>query len=277
MNKIGIIGQGYVGEAVKLVFEKNCIVETYDINKSSSCKSIEELLMKTDIIFICLPTPMNLDGSCNISIVDEVLKEIDRFSKSNHLIAIKSTIPPKTTDFFKNKYQNISILFNPEFLTEANYIDDFRNQNRIIIGGNNKEANILYKIYKNIFTKSKVIITDPTTAEMIKYTTNTFLATKVSFANEIKQVCDSLNINYETLIQYTLHDKRIADSHLLVPGPDGKKGFGGSCFPKDINALISLGKELKINLNVIEGAWKTNLSVRPKKDWEKLKGRAVSE
>ena len=277
MKKIGIIGQGYVGEAVKSVFEESSIVETYDINKPSSCKSIKELLIKADVIFICLPTPMNLDGTCNISIIDKVLEEISKCSKSNHLIAIKSTIPPKTTDLFKNKYQNISILFNPEFLTEANYINDFKNQNRIIIGGNNKEANLLHEIYKNIFPKSEIIITDSTTAEMIKYTTNTFLATKVSFANEIKQLCDSLNINYSILINHTLLDKRIANSHFLVPGPDGNKGFGGSCFPKDINALIALGKKLKINLNVIEGAWKTNLLVRPKKDWEKLKGRAVTE
>jgi UDPglucose 6-dehydrogenase len=119
--------------------------------------------------------------------------------------------------------------------------------------------------------------TSSTIAELVKYTTNCFLATKVSFANEIKQVCDSLDVDYDKVVEYAIKDKRLGGSHWSVPGPDGLLGFGGSCFPKDLNALLSKAYELDVKCNTIYGAWLTNLEVRPEKDWEKLIGRAVSE
>ena len=111
---------------------------------------------------------------------------------------------------------------------------------------------------------------------MIKYFTNTFLATKVSFANEMKLICECLEINYEKVVEYAKYDM-IGESHWSVPGPDGHYGFGGSCFPKDINALINFCKDNNILAKTLIGAWQTNLKVRPEKDWEQLKGRAVAE
>ena len=110
---------------------------------------------------------------------------------------------------------------------------------------------------------------------MVKYFTNTFLATKVSFANEMKQICDKIDIDYDKVVEYATYDERLGKSHWAVPGPDGKLGFGGSCFPKDINALINFSSEFNLWLHVIKGAWFTNCDVRPEKDWENLKGRAV--
>ena len=107
--------------------------------------------------------------------------------------------------------------------------------------------------------------------------TNSFLATKVSFANEMKMICDKMNIDYDKVVEYSTYDDRLGKSHWAVPGPDGKLGFGGSCFPKDINALIHLGLELDMLPQVLMAAWKTNLDVRPEKDWEELKGRAVMD
>ena len=110
---------------------------------------------------------------------------------------------------------------------------------------------------------------------MVKYTTNTFLPTKVSFANEIKMICDKVGIDYDKVIEYATHDDRLGHSHWSVPGPDGHLGFGGSCFPKDINALLDICRELGVPAKTIYGAWETNLNVRPEQDWEELKGRAV--
>ena len=278
--RIGIIGQGYVGTAVKNVFEKHYEVETYDLDKDKcSVDYLEDLVELTNIIFVCVPTPMKKDGSCDTSIVEAVVKDINDMvvsrNVSGRIVAIKSTIPPGTTNRLNKKCKNISVIFNPEFLTEANFIDDFKNQNRIIIGGERPSTTKLRQVYSLAFPNAKIVKTGSITAEMVKYFTNTFLATKVSFANEMKQICDGLNIDYDKVVEYSTYDERLGKSHWAVPGPDGKLGFGGSCFPKDLNALIHLARNLETSLNTIGGAWDTNLDVRPEEDWKELKGRAV--
>ena len=280
--KIGIVGQGYVGTAVKTVFEKYYDIETYDLDKDKcTVDYLEDMVELTNVIFVCVPTPMKKDGSCDISIVEAVVKDINDMvvsrNVSDRIVAIKSTVPPGTTNDLNKKCQNISVIFNPEFLTEANFIDDFRNQNRIVIGGQRPASTKLRQIYSLVFPNIPIIKTGSKTAEMVKYITNTFLAVKVSFANEMKEICDKLNIDYDKVVEYAIYDKRLGKSHWAVPGPDGKLGFGGSCFPKDINALVHICKEMKIPINVLPGAIKTNLMVRPEEDWKELVGRAVTE
>jgi len=104
---------------------------------------------------------------------------------------------------------------------------------------------------------------------------NCYFATKVSFLNEMKLIADSCGVDWDMAMEGFIRDGRIGHSHLAVPGPDGKKGFGGSCFPKDIQAMINFGRDLNINMNTLEGVWQTNLDVRPGRDWEKLEGRAI--
>lgn len=277
--KIGIVGQGYVGTAVKTVFEKHYETNTYDLNGKCTCKSMDELIDNSDIIFVCVPTPMKKDGSCDTSIVEGVVGDLNALALtrqcSNRIIAIKSTIPPGTTNRLNKNHEFVSVIFNPEFLTEANFIEDFRNQKRIIIGGQRPATTKLRQVYSLVFPNVPIIKTGSKTAEMVKYFTNTFLATKVSFANEMKMICDKINIDYDKVVEYSLYDKRIGNSHLAVPGPDGKDGFGGSCFPKDLNALLKVGRDLDLDLFTIRGTWQTNLEVRPEQDWKELKGRAV--
>ena len=280
--KIGIIGQGYVGTAVKTVFEKFYEVETYDLDiDKCSVDYLEDIVELTNIIFVCVPTPMKKDGSCDTSIVEAIVKDINDMvvsrNVSGRIVAIKSTIPPGTTEKLNKKCKNISIVFNPEFLTEANFIEDFKNQNRIIIGGPRPATTRLRQVYSLVFPNIPIIKTGSNTAEMVKYMTNTFLATKVSFANEMKMICDKFDIDYDKVVEYSIYDERLGKTHWAVPGPDGKLGFGGSCFPKDINALIHLCAELDIPARTLLGAWITNLEVRPEKDWELLRGRAISE
>ena len=278
--KIGIVGQGYVGTAVRTVFAKHYNVETYDLDKDKcTVDYLEDLVEQSNIIFVCVPTPMRKDGSCDTSIVEAVVKDINDMvvsrNVSGRIVAIKSTIPPGTTNKLNKECKNISVVFNPEFLTEANFIEDFKNQNRIIIGGPRPATTTLRQVYSLVFPDVTIVKTGSVTAEMVKYMTNSFLATKVSFANEMKMICDKIDIDYDKVVEYSTYDERLGKSHWSVPGPDGKLGFGGSCFPKDINALVHYCYENEIPAKTLFGAWETNLEVRPERDWELLKGRAV--
>jgi UDPglucose 6-dehydrogenase len=253
-------------------------------------------LMKntTGPVLVCVPTPMKGDGLCDLSIVESVIaeanaavleyqewykKELSEEPKfPPRVLVIKSTVPPGTTERFNAKYENVIVCFNPEFLTERTAIDDFKNQDRIILGGPREGTAVLKQLYQKTYPDVPTTKTSSTIAEMIKYVTNCFLATKVSFANEIRQICDGLQIDYDKVIEYATKDKRLGLSHWAVPGHDGHHGFGGSCFPKDLNALRSLASVgLGVDTKVLDAVWAKNLEVRPEKDWEQLKGRAVSE
>ena len=197
--KIGVIGQGFVGTAVNEGLKPFFKIETFDINKDSTCSSVIELSEKSDVIFVCLPTPMKIDGSCYLDIVEDTLLGLD-IIKECKTIVVKSTIPPGTTEKWNKKFNYIQVVFNPEFLTEANSIEDYKNQNRIIIGGPRPATTKVKRIFTKAFPKVPIIKTGPTTAEMVKYFANCFLATKVSFANEMYQICENLNIDYDKVV-----------------------------------------------------------------------------
>jgi len=271
--EIGVIGQGFVGNALYQKFKNYYNIKTYDLDKSK-CNSTEQEVFDCEIVFVCLPTPMSKDGSCFTGIVKPTLAALNANNKTK-IVIIKSTIPPGTTEKFNNNYGNISIVFNPEFLTEANAIQDYENQNRIILGGNKQSTSILKPIFKKVFPKADVIQTDSTQAEMVKYLTNNFLSVKVAFANEMYDLCSTLNIDYDKVIEYATYDERLGKSHWSVPGPDGDFGFGGHCFPKDLAAILSVTREHDTINNVLKAAQDTNYSVRRNRDWEKMEGRAV--
>ena len=271
---LGIVGQGFVGTALNEGLKQYFQIETYDITKASTCKSLEELSEKSDVVFVCLPTPMKMNGSCHIGIVEDTLLGLDVISKCKTVV-VKSTIPPGTTEIWNKKFKNIQIVFNPEFLTEANSIEDFKNQNRIIIGGPRPATTKVKRIYTKAFPKVPIIKTGSTTAEMVKYFLNCFLATKVSFANEMYEICNSLKIDYDKIIEYAMHDERLGYSHWNVPGPDGDFGYGGHCFPKDVKALKSLAWDLGCTPRMLQATDTKNNEVRNNRDWENQKGRAV--
>ena len=266
MNTIGIVGCGVVGTAVQEGMSHVFEVLTYDNNKESTHDSINSLVQWVDgPIFICVPTPMDEDGSCDISIVESVINDINeaaRYTDEVPVVAIKSTVAPGTTESLSKKYINIDIGFNPEFLTERNAIEDFKNQDRIVVGASDKAMWSICTCLKKAFPNVSIWGCKPTEAEMVKYTANVHLSVKVSLANEISQICQKLNISYDKVIELATKDKRLGDSHWNVPGPDGQPGFGGTCFPKDINALKYKAKELGIKTPVINGAWEKNLEVR---------------
>jgi UDPglucose 6-dehydrogenase len=270
--KVGIIGNGFVGESQAFAFSPTTEVRVYDIDPLRSTHTLDETL-ETDFIFICVPTPMRQDGSQDITYIENVFKSV----KPGPIYIIKSTIIPGTTKKLQEQYPHLKIIFSPEFLTERTAKLDMLTQARIIFGGDISVTKQVEDLFSQRFMNRHFIHMDSTTAELVKYMNNTFFATKVSIMNEFKRLCDVLGADWDNALYGFASDGRIGDSHLHVPGPDGKLGYGGTCFPKDVNALITLGEQLGTPMNTLNAGWKTNLEVRPEMDWNQSKGRAVSE
>jgi len=279
--RIGIIGKGFVGTAVAHGFSNQtgfgASIKIYDKDPVKSIDSLNETVNESDFIFLSVPTPSKKDGSIDLSILKEAIESIDSVNKSDNIILVRSTVVPGTTRDIQKEFPRLNIVFNPEFLTERSAAFDFINQSRVILGGEPENTSRVEELYKKRFGEYlPVLKSNFETAELIKYMNNLFFATKVSFLNEMKLLADKVGVNWSDALEGFILDGRIGHSHLQVPGPDGKFGFGGSCFPKDIQALISFGDKIGVDMNVLKGAWETNLKVRPERDWEKLKGRAVS-
>ena len=242
--KIGIIGIGYVGGAVKKWFEK----EKYPLflyDKYKKIGSIQEV-NKADVIFICVPTPYNKRRGYDDSAVWQSLAILT----GNKMVVIKSTILPGSTNKMQEKYPQHKIVFNPEFLVAKTAVHDFLNPKRQIIGFTPKSKNIARKIL-NILPKAPYQKIIPSSeAEMVKYFGNTFLSTKVIFANQIYDLCQKLGINYDTVKTVASHDPRIGSSHLNIFN-DGYRGYGGACFPKDMKALLQLARSKKVSLKLL--------------------------
>ena len=276
---IGIIGQGFVGNAVYQKFKNYYDVLTYDLDDSKCNSTFRKLSRECETIFICLPTPMDEGGRCNVSIVELELVGLNsqsaRYDRKKTIV-IKSTVSPGTTVRWNRQYKNLNIVFNPEFLTERNAVDDYENQKRIILGGPRPTTTEIKQIFSKVFPKAHIIKTDSTHAEMVKYLTNSFLATKVSFANEMYQICEGLDVDYDKVIEYATQDERLGDSHWNVPGPDGDFGYGGHCFPKDVKALMVVAEDMDIIPLMLAATDVKNNEVRNNRDWEGMKGRAVT-
>ena len=280
--KIGIVGNGFVGSAVAFGFSPQCgcdsEIKIYDKNSSKATDTLENTIT-SDFIFVSVPTPSNSDGSINLDVVYNVFDEMNRLNhRTDNVFLLRSTVTPGTTRKLQRKFRNLNIVFNPEFLTERSAKLDFINQSRFILGGLKKNVNKVEKLFKWRFGETMPIIkTNYETAEMIKYMNNCFFATKVSFLNEMYQIADACGVDWDVAVEGFVRDGRVGHSHMSVPGPDGKFGFGGSCFPKDIQAMINFAQSLSVSPDVLIGAWDKNLEVRPEEDWKELKGRAVTE
>lgn len=266
--KIGIVGYGFVGRATSLFVHPDIEYFIYDINPML-CKPIDvklQDLIQSDIIFICLPTPMNIDGSCDTILIENTIQKLDHKN-----IIIRSTVPVGFCDKW-------NVWFMPEFLTEANWKDDFYKNENWIIGVPDARSDLKNELLEDLIKKSKmnlsilhdkVIYLKNQEAELVKLVKNSYLSTKVSFFNEIYDLSIHKKINYEKVAQIVALDLRIGPSHLLVPC-NGKRGYGGTCFPKDTNNLYSLFKECGLKSYLLESNLKRNEYVdRKQRDWLK--------
>lgn len=194
----------------------------------------------------------------------------------------KITAKISTTQYLNKRYHYVGVCFQPEFLTEANAQADFNGQKQIVCGGSTGSVNAVREAYAMAFPGVPFVEMDSTEAELVKYFTNCGLACRVSLANEFKQIADALHVDYQKIIDVAKEtssgkaDTRMGLTHWDVPSKKcGLVGFGGSCFPKDLNALIYVARRLGVEPTCLAAAWQKNLEVRPERDWEQLKGRAV--
>ena len=276
---IGIIGQGFVGSAIHEGLKGFHTVRTFDIQEALCNSTHEEVCHESDIIFVCIPTPMRRSGECDTRLLESVIKKIEEACVDcdhSPILIIKSTVPPGTTSRL-NDNSRLDICFSPEFLTEANSFEDFKNQTRIIIGGPRPATTKVKQMFRKAFPTVPIIKTGTKTAEMVKYFTNCFLASKVTLANQFYELCSAIDCDYDKVCEYALYDDRIGKSHLAVPGPDGDLGFGGHCFPKDLAAMIYFAHKLDLDSSFLEQIEESNKGYRSNLDWERMKGRAVSE
>lgn len=293
-QKIGIIGQGFVGTAVREKFKQRFNIYTYDKFDNEKCLmyvnqkvneslrlSLSDIISNCEIVFVCVPTPMFENGECDTSIVESVIDDMSKECESQDrkvTAVVKSTVPPGTTNKLNSISNKVTVVFSPEFLTEANAVEDFDKQNRIVLGIDYVELiKPINSMFASVFPNADIININSIEAEMTKYMTNLFLATKVSFFNDMYSICEKLNINYDNVIEATMHDPRIGKSHYHVPGPDGDRGFGGTCFPKDLSAMLFIADSIRQPVPTLLGAHTTNQLVRKDRNWEKMEGRAVSK
>ena len=270
--KIGIIGFGFVGQALAVGFTnaskgKDKILY-FDKYKEST--PLKEVIEKSEFIFIALPTPMREDESgIDLLIIEKSMAEITKYTDNTRkIIIIKSTITPGTTVKLAKRYPKSNFAFNPEFLTEANYMDDFMNAPKTIIGATDDLiSRTIAVLYKQRFPKTTIYQTDPTTAEAVKYFANAYLATKVTFANFFYDFCEKLGIRYEEVKKMAASDPRIGDTHLDVTSV---RGFGHKCLPKDLVALIAEFKKNRVDSSFFDAIWKYNKKIRKVHDWNEV-------
>ena len=253
--KLGIIGTGFVGSAVQSGFVTD--TEQFIVDPKYTDNTIEDLVnWDAEITFVCVPTPQqetHLDVDTYIA--REVLRELDQLEYKG-VVVVKSTITPHHLKQFKTLFSTLRLVYNPEFLTEANSLQDFINPNMQILGG---ELHDCIEVEQAYIHHSKVKIvptfkTDTTSASLMKYTINSWLATKVSFFNELFHLHQSSDAetSWEQFTDMLKRDPRVGDSHMQVPGPDGMFGFGGHCLPKDTKALLYYSKVEGAPLTLLE-------------------------
>ena len=259
-----------MGKGTEALFRPDMAPRIYD-KDSNLCKGANCLddVTNCSLLFVCVPTPMRADGTCHTDIVEEVVNELKAKGVEPWRIIIRSTVPPGTSEA-------LGVNFMPEFLTERNWKKDAQNCTDLVLGTDNSSGELLQTLRIAIPFTVRVHLYPTREAELIKYARNAFLATKVSFFNEIAEFCEAAGINYDDVRSGTVLDDRIGESHTAVPGPDGMKGFGGTCLPKDTNALYHQMFDQGLNPCVLEGVLRRNQDIdRPEEDWKDDHGRAV--
>jgi UDPglucose 6-dehydrogenase len=252
--KTGVIGHsGVVGKAVYLAINAD-----YGLN--STVGSYQEMA-NADFVFVCVPTPEKEDGSINMDILFKVIEQLSENQIKEQVIIIKSTVLPGTNKYLSEKYKSFIFMSSPEFVTEANAIDDFKNPYRMIVGFNSKDqekAEQLKTIYQTIST-APIYGCTPIEAELAKYFSNIFLSMKVIFANQAKHISDLCDADYDKVKVMVGSDPRITHSHLNVTE---KGGYDGMCFPKDTKAFQKYCNSINYNFTLLDATIQANKKIR---------------
>lgn len=256
MKSIAVHGIGMVGGAFSRFYED----QGFDVRKIDPPKGMDDAIEEIELHFLCVPTPYKKEGvGFDLTYVHQAMKKIQeaRFDQPT-IVVIKSTVLPGTTASLQQAYPSYTVLFNPEFLTEKNADKDMQFPDRQILGYVDDRGRAACNQVMQLLPKAEYQATmSATEAELVKYFGNAFLATKVIFSNMMYDFCESLGLDYEKVSDAAAHDKRIGSSHMKVV-MDGYRGYGGSCFPKDVRALIQKGDELGIEVGLLKEAERIN-------------------
>ncbi len=259
---LAIHGVGMVGGAHARYF----LEQGHEVRQIDPAKRLDDPIHDVALHFICVPTPYQTEGNgFDLSFVRAALSFIatNRASLPT-LVVIKSTVLPGTTAALQKEYPDFSLFFSPEFLTEKNADHDLRHPDRVIVGSAQTASAHRAKEILDLFPEAPFRETmSATEAELVKYFGNAFLATKVIFSNLIFDFCEKLGLDYERVSQAAGYDRRIGHSHMNVLH-DGYRGYGGSCFPKDVRALIQKARELGLDAGLLEEAERLNAVYRSK-------------
>lgn len=271
---IGIVGYGVVGQALAHGFDvtSNHSDRIRYFDKYKKSLPLGEVIDKSEIIFVCLPTPIRDDEEgYDQSILEENISEIAKFAAgSDKIITIKSTVEPGTTSIYEKEYPDVVFASNPEFLTEAHPVEDFLKPDRTIIGAHIDATRLrLSNLYEHRLDNPQVRLTDPTTAEMAKLAANVMLAMRVVVCNMFFDMSSKLYISYEEMIQLVGDDHRIGHDYLQVTT---LRGFGGKCLPKEVRAYIAMGRRYGLDVSPLAAAWEYNLRIRKEHDWKGIPG-----
>ena len=279
MSNIGIVGHGFVGQAVEYGFKKchdvghNVVI--YDKYKYDT--AFQNIIDSCNIIFMCLPTPFDDNNlKIDLTIYDEMMESLcPEIEGKGKIVVIKSTVVPGTTRKYAEKYRGVPFVFNPEFLTEANYLDDFVNTDRIVIGGDNNWAvQTIIMLYRSMpyFVDTPILKMSASAAEIVKYQCNVLLASKVAVSNVFYDLCNAMDVKYDDVKDAVALDKRIGQSHLKV---SSERGFGGKCLVKDLGAIIGNCVAYGVDSKLLREVFDYNLRIRKTRDWEEIAGATV--
>jgi UDPglucose 6-dehydrogenase len=276
---INIIGFGYVGSAMGHLCEKNNIqFNVYDVQKKRGnfnyfnniiyLVNFSESNSEINFYIIAVPTNSDSDGNCDTSIVKSVLENLkDNITKETYVI-IKSTIVPGTSKELSEKYTNFDIIFCPEFLTQKNYLDDIYNAKFVLLGISDnfnmtkyqKILSIMRRFYKHN-TQIDIFMRSYQECELFKYTLNTYFGTKITFFNEIYDLCEKMNVDYQKLKELFSLDSRVGEYGITVPGDHGR-GYSGVCIPKEVSGMIKLQEKLGLSSELMKCVDKRNKDFR---------------
>lgn len=253
--KIIIAGYGFVGKAVaaalKPMHEVVIVDPQYTTNEIKYHHDADGLI-------ICVDTPTGENGIINANNVANVLDEVPVFMP----VLIKSTVTPAIVEGFDELYSNLSLTYSPEFLRARTANSDFLNQKYVVLGGEDPEC-FWQELFQTTLPNCKMVFNcTAKEACMVKYTVNSFLALKTSFFNQIADICDNNELDYDIVRHIVSNDTRIGSSHTMVPGPDGERGWGGACFPKDTQAFIQWANRVGQPVSILEEAVNYNRRIR---------------
>ena len=285
MSKIAVIGTGYVGlssgacfahlghvvtcvDVVQLKIDnlnkgilpivetglKELVAEGVTAGNLIITTDVVSAVKNADVVFLCVPTPEGADGSADLSYIQTAARTLSPLLRSGAIVVNKSTVPVGSTKVVERelKRPDIAVVSNPEFLREGSAIQDFLHPDRVVVGSDNQEAAIAVgALYEKV--GAPIVVTDPASAETIKYAANAFLATKISYINAVAAICEGVGADINDVVLGLGYDKRIGHE-FLRPGP----GWGGSCFPKDTKAMVKIAQDAGYDFGLLKGVITVN-------------------